>query len=48
MHRTGYEHALWHLAKELQFERLAAPGLVALWVGGWLAFVLAVFTSYGL
>lgn len=43
MHRTGYEHALWHLAKELRRERLAAPSLVGLWFAGWLSFVLTLF-----
>jgi len=47
MHRTGYEHALWHLAKELRAERLAAPALVGLWFAGWLSFVLTVFTPLG-
>ena len=43
MHRTGYESALWHLAKEVKLERLAAPALVGLWFVGWLALVLTLF-----
>jgi hypothetical protein len=47
MHRTGYESALWQLAKELKADRLAAVGLVSLWFAGWLAFVLTLFAPLG-
>jgi len=43
MRRTGYEHALWHLAKEVREDQLAVSGLVALWFVGWLSFAMAVF-----
>jgi hypothetical protein len=43
MHRTGFEHALWHLVREQRWDRVAAPGLVALWFAGWLALVVALF-----
>lgn len=42
MHRTGYESALWHLAKEVRVDRFVAPGLVGLWFAGWLALVLTL------
>jgi hypothetical protein len=43
MHRTGFEHALWRLIREMGRDRVAASGLVGLWAAGWLALVLAVF-----
>ncbi len=43
MHRTGFEHALWHLVKEARIDRVAAPGLVGLWFAGWLALAMALF-----
>jgi hypothetical protein len=43
MHRTGYESALWELAKQVTFDRVAAPGLVGLWFAGWLALTLTLF-----
>jgi hypothetical protein len=43
MHRTGYESALWQLAREVNLDRLAEVGLVGLWFAGWLAFVLTLF-----
>lgn len=42
MRRTGYENALWHLVKEVRVDRLAAPGLVGLWIAGWLSLVLTL------
>ena len=47
MHRTGYESALWRLAKEVNADRLAAVALVSLWFAGWLAFVLSLFAPLG-
>jgi hypothetical protein len=44
MHRTGYESALWELAKQIRLDGFAAPGLVGLWFAGWLALVLTLFT----
>ncbi len=43
MHRTGFEHALWDLCRQLKRDRLAAQGFVALWAAGWLGFLLALF-----
>jgi hypothetical protein len=43
MHRTGYESALWQLVREVRLDRLAAPGLVALWFAGWAALALTLF-----
>jgi hypothetical protein len=43
MHRTGLEHALWHLVREMRWDRAVAPGLVALWLTGWVGLVLALF-----
>ena len=47
MHRTGFEHLTWHLVKEQQRDRWAAPALVGLWFAGWLAFALALFAPAG-
>jgi hypothetical protein len=42
MRRTGYEHALWHLAKDLARDRVAAPAFVGVWFVGWLSFLLTL------
>ena len=47
MHRTGYESALWQLAKGIKLDRLAAAGLAGLWFAGWLALALALFAPIG-
>jgi len=44
MHRTGFEHALWHLVKEQRWDRVVAPSLIGLWCAGWVALAVAVFS----
>ena len=43
MHRTGFESALWQLAKEVKSDRLAAVGIVGLWFAGWLSLAITLF-----
>jgi len=44
MRRTGYESAMWHLVRQIRFDRLAAPALIGLWFAGWLALLMTLLT----